>query len=160
MASEATGVAGLAERYAIALFELADEQKALDAVAADLRALRALLQESADLRRMVRSPVIARAAQGKALARNNINAWSAELARGLDAVVVNASGCGTTVKDYGHFVGGEQAQRIGALTRDVTELLAQLGLKAGNALAYRVAYHDACSLQHGQRVTAAPRRSR
>jgi glycolate oxidase iron-sulfur subunit len=98
-----------------------------------------------------------RAAQGKALARNNINAWSAELARGLDAVVVNASGCGTTVKDYGHLVGGEQAQRIGALTRDVTELLAQLGLKAGKAAAYRVAYHDACSLQHGQRVTAAPR---
>jgi glycolate oxidase iron-sulfur subunit len=98
-----------------------------------------------------------RAAQGKALARNNINAWSAEFARGLDAVVVNASGCGTTVKDYGHFVGGEEAQRIGALTRDITELLAQLGLKAGNAAAYRVAYHDACSLQHGQRVTGAPR---
>ena len=49
----------------------------------------------------------ARSAQGKALARGNVAAWSAELARGLDAVVVNASGCGTTVKDYGHFVGGE-----------------------------------------------------
>jgi F-type H+-transporting ATPase subunit delta len=68
VASEATGVAGLAERYAIALFELADERKSLDAVAADLRALRTLMQESADLRRMVRSPVIARAAQGKAVA--------------------------------------------------------------------------------------------
>ena len=98
-----------------------------------------------------------RSAQGKALARSNVAAWSAELAHGLDAVVVNASGCGTTVKDYGHFVGGEDAQRIGALTRDVTELLAQLGLKPGNAAAYRVAYHDACSLQHGQRVTSAPR---
>ena len=66
-----------------------------------------------------------RSAQGKALARSNVAAWSAELAHGLDAVVVNASGCGTTVKDYGHFVGGEDAQRIGALTRDVTELLAR-----------------------------------
>src|SRR4029077_8895552 len=88
-----------------------------------------------------------RSAQGKALARGNIAAWRAELARGLDAVVVNASGCGTTVKDYGHFVGGEEAQRIGALTRDVTEFLVQLGLKPGPVAPYRVAYHDACSLQ-------------
>ena len=64
---------------------------------------------------------------------------------------------GTTVKDYGHFVGGEEAQRIGALARDVTELLVQLGLKPGHAAPYRVAYHDACSLQHGQRVTSPPR---
>ncbi len=98
-----------------------------------------------------------RSDHGKALARRNVAAWSAELARGLDAVVVNASGCGTTVKDYAHFVGGEQAQRIGALTRDVTELLAQLGLQAGNATPYRIAYHDACSLQHGQRVVNEPR---
>jgi glycolate oxidase iron-sulfur subunit len=98
-----------------------------------------------------------RSDQGKALARNNVNAWSAELARGLDAVVVNASGCGTTVKDYGHFIGSEDGRRIGALTRDVTELLLQLGLKGGDTPAYRVAYHDACSLQHGQRVTSAPR---
>ncbi len=99
-----------------------------------------------------------RAAQGKALARKNIAAWRAELTRGLDAVVVNASGCGTTVKDYGHFVGGEQAERIGALARDITELLAELGLRGGKAQPHRVAYHDACSLQHGQRVTDAPRR--
>jgi glycolate oxidase iron-sulfur subunit len=98
-----------------------------------------------------------RRAQGKALARANVAAWSGELAHGLDAVVVNASGCGTTVKDYGHFVGGEQAQRIGALTRDVIEFLVQLGLKPGTVAPYRVAYHDACSLQHGQRVTSAPR---
>jgi glycolate oxidase iron-sulfur subunit len=72
--------------------------------------------------------------------------------------VVNASGCGTTVKDYAHLVGGEQACRIGALTRDVTELLAELGLSHGSAQPYRVAYHDACSLQHGQGVTAQPRK--
>jgi glycolate oxidase iron-sulfur subunit len=98
-----------------------------------------------------------RSDQGKTLARNTINAWSAEFARGLDAVVVNASGCGTTVKDYGHFIGGEDAQRISALTRDVTELLLLLGFKGGDAPAYRVAYHDACSLQHGQRLTSPPR---
>ena len=48
-----------------------------------------------------------RDAQGKALARANVAAWSAELANGLDAIVINASGCGTTVKDYAHLVGGE-----------------------------------------------------
>jgi glycolate oxidase iron-sulfur subunit len=99
-----------------------------------------------------------RDAQGKALARANVAAWSAELTNGLDAIVVNASGCGTTVKDYAHLVGGEPARRIGALARDVTELLVDLGLPEGHAEPYRVAYHDACSLQHGQRVVAQPRR--
>ena len=99
-----------------------------------------------------------RSTQGKALARRNVAAWSTEVARGLDAIVVNASGCGTTVKDYGHFVGGEQAKSIGALARDVSEFLLELGLKPGGAAPYRVAYHDACSLQHGQRVTGAPRK--
>jgi F-type H+-transporting ATPase subunit delta len=68
LASEATGETGLAERYAKALFELADERKALDPVAADLRSLSAMLAESADLRRLIRSPVLERAAQGKAIA--------------------------------------------------------------------------------------------
>jgi glycolate oxidase iron-sulfur subunit len=99
-----------------------------------------------------------RSRQGQELGRRNVAAWKAELARGLDAVVVNASGCGTTVKDYGHLVGGDDAKRIGALTRDITELLLELGLNRGDAAPYRVAYHDACSLQHGQRVTAAPRK--
>jgi len=98
-----------------------------------------------------------REAQGKALARANIAAWSAELASGLDAIVINASGCGTTVKDYAHLIGSEQARRIGTLARDITELLADLGLQKGDAEPYRVAYHDACSLQHGQRVTGQPR---
>jgi glycolate oxidase iron-sulfur subunit len=97
-------------------------------------------------------------AQGKALARANIAAWSAQLRNGLDAIVINASGCGTTVKDYAHLVGGEDARRISGLTRDVTELLAELGLSRGDGEPYRVAYHDACSLQHGQRVTDQPRR--
>ncbi len=97
-------------------------------------------------------------AQAKALASGNVAAWSRLLDGGLDAVVVNASGCGTTVKDYGHLLGADNAKRIGALTRDVTELLMQLGLRAtGKMKPYRVAYHDACSLQHGQKVIAPPR---
>lgn len=68
MASEAAGTKGLAERYAVALYDLADEQKALDAVAGDLRGLRSLIDESADLRRLIRSPVLARADQGRAMA--------------------------------------------------------------------------------------------
>jgi glycolate oxidase iron-sulfur subunit len=95
--------------------------------------------------------------QGKAFARSNVVAWSAELPTGLDAIVVNASGCGTTVKDYAHVVGGKGARHISSLTRDVTELLSELGLPRGNAEPYRVAYHDACSLQHGQRVVDQPR---
>lgn len=68
MASEATGSGGLAERYATALYALADENKALDAVAADLRGLQTLLDDSPDLRRLIRSPVLARTQQGKAMA--------------------------------------------------------------------------------------------
>ena len=98
-----------------------------------------------------------REVQGKALARANIAAWTAELASGLDAIVINASGCGTTVKDYAHLIGNEQARRIGMLARDITELLADLGLQKGDVEPYRVAYHDACSLQHGQRVIGQPR---
>ncbi len=67
MAAEATGVSGLAERYAMALFDLADERHELDAVAADLRELRAMLQSSAELTRLIRSPVLSRADQGKAV---------------------------------------------------------------------------------------------
>src|SRR5579871_4161672 len=61
LASEGTGVSGLSERYAAALFDLADERHALDAVAGDLRELRAMLAESPDLARLVRSPEIGRA---------------------------------------------------------------------------------------------------
>jgi F-type H+-transporting ATPase subunit delta len=68
LASEATGVASLAERYAAALFELADEQHQLDAVAGDLRELRAMLHESPDLDRLLRSPVLSREEQAQAIA--------------------------------------------------------------------------------------------
>jgi F-type H+-transporting ATPase subunit delta len=68
LAAQDTGTAGLAARYAAALFELADEAKQLDAVAADLRSVKAMVNESADLRRLVRSPVLSRADQARAIA--------------------------------------------------------------------------------------------
>jgi glycolate oxidase iron-sulfur subunit len=99
-----------------------------------------------------------------AAARANVAAWSAEIeGGGLDAVVINASGCGTTVKDYGFMLRqdpdwAEKAARISALTRDVSELMAGLGLMAATRQTGQVvAYHAACSLQHGQKVTAAPK---
>jgi len=68
VASKSAGVSGLAERYATALFDLADEHKALDQIAADLRTLRAMIVDSADLRRLIRSPILSRADQGRAIA--------------------------------------------------------------------------------------------
>ena len=68
LAAEATGTSGIAQRYALALFELADEAKALDAVAADLASLRDLIETSADLHRLVVSPAMDRTDQGQAMA--------------------------------------------------------------------------------------------
>ena len=100
----------------------------------------------------------------RTLARRNIAAWSREKAlHEIDAIVVNASGCGTTVKDYGHLFAnddkmGGAAKEIAALAKDVSEVLIQLGLDvATKKPAYRVAYHDPCSMQHGQKVTRQPR---
>jgi glycolate oxidase iron-sulfur subunit len=94
-------------------------------------------------------------------ARANIDAW---LALGeLDAVVINASGCGTTVKDYGYMLRtdsayAERAATVSKLARDISEYLAMLRLPAGNAGPRPVvAYHAACSLQHGQRITRQPK---
>jgi len=68
LASEATGVSGIAERYAAALFDLADERRTFDEVASDLRQLRTMLAASVDLSRLVRSPILTRGEQGKAIA--------------------------------------------------------------------------------------------
>lgn len=81
---------------------------------------------------------------------------------GLDAVVINTSGCGTTVKDYGYMFRNDplagDAARVAKLARDVTEVMADLGLKdAGHAEPLRVGYHAACSLQHGQQIRATPK---
>jgi glycolate oxidase iron-sulfur subunit len=98
-----------------------------------------------------------------ALARANVRAWDAERrGAGLDAVVINTSGCGTTIKDYGHLLretpDAEAAAAIGALARDVSEVLLQFGYAPSRpAPGLTVAYHAACSLQHGQKITAAPK---
>jgi F-type H+-transporting ATPase subunit delta len=87
LAAESTGVSGLAERYAAALFELADERHLLDAAAGDLRELRTMLAGSADLMRMVRSPVLSRAEQAKAIEALAENAKLSQLTRDFLAVV-------------------------------------------------------------------------
>ncbi|MGE4245192.1 MAG: glycolate oxidase subunit GlcF, partial [Parvibaculaceae bacterium] len=98
-----------------------------------------------------------------ARARANVDAWTAEIGKGgLDAIVINASGCGTTVKDYGHMLRldpnyAEKAARVSALAKDISEYLAGLGLDRAKApRAMRLAYHSACSLQHGQKVKTEP----
>ncbi len=92
-------------------------------------------------------------------ARANIEAWSG---LDVDAIIVNASGCGTTIKDYGFMFREdplcEKAERVAALAKDVTEFLASFGYAASRAApGLTVAYHSACSLQHGQQITAAPK---
>jgi glycolate oxidase iron-sulfur subunit len=99
------------------------------------------------------------------LAKANIDAWEREIDAGvLDAIVVNASGCGTTVKDYGFMLRedhayAEKAARISALARDVSEIAAQLGVirRTPDGEGLRVAYHSACSLQHGQKLHREPK---
>ncbi|MBY0336888.1 MAG: glycolate oxidase subunit GlcF [Acetobacteraceae bacterium] len=98
-----------------------------------------------------------------AAARANIRAWSREVAgEGLDAIVINASGCGTTVKDYGFMFRTEteaaDAARVSELAMDVTEVLAKFGYAPTREKpGLTVAYHSACSLQHGQKITALPK---
>lgn len=92
----------------------------------------------------------------------NIRAFMAEVrGEGLDAIVINTSGCGTTVKDYGHMFRteglAEEAKVVAGLACDISELLVRIGLPDGAPKGLRVAYHAACSLQHGQQVKSAPK---
>ncbi len=99
-----------------------------------------------------------RAADAHAAAGANIAAFMGEArGDGLDAIVINTSGCGTTVKDYGHMLWTDDARAVSALTMDISELLVKIGLPAGAPKGLRVAYHAACSLQHGQQVKTAPK---
>ncbi|WP_417629104.1 glycolate oxidase subunit GlcF [Pararhodobacter aggregans] len=97
-----------------------------------------------------------------ASAAQNIRAWMAEVnGEGLDAVVINTSGCGTTVKDYGHMFRNDplaaDAAQIAALAKDVSEVLTTLKPEGAAPAPLRVAYHAACSLQHGQQIKDAPK---
>jgi glycolate oxidase iron-sulfur subunit len=102
--------------------------------------------------------------ESQAQARANIDLWTRQIDdEGLDAIVINASGCGTTVKDYGFMLRDDpayarKAARVSSLASDISEYLASLPL-AGPArpTGLTVAYHAACSLQHGQRIVRQPK---
>jgi glycolate oxidase iron-sulfur subunit len=105
-----------------------------------------------------------REAQALTQARNNIDAWTREIeAGGLDAILTTVSGCGITVKDYGFMLRTDasyaaKAAVVSKLAKDVSEYLATLTLQAGAVpQGLSVAYHAACSLQHGQKVTREPK---
>jgi len=101
---------------------------------------------------------------GLEAARRNVDAWTREIEQGgLSAILVTASGCGTMIKDYGFILRAdpayaEKAARVSALARDISEFLADVAMPQDGGSGLRVAYHAACSLQHGQKVTDAPRR--
>ena len=98
-------------------------------------------------------------------AKRNIDAWIGEIeGEGLDAILVTTSGCGTTIKDYGFMLRldpdyAEKAARVSSLAKDISEYLETLDLGEPEAPSrLKVAYHAACSLQHGQQVTSAPKK--
>jgi len=98
-----------------------------------------------------------------ASARAAIAGWTTAMEQGLDAIIVNTSGCGTTVKDYGHMFRAdpewaERAAAVSAIAMDITEYLVKIDYTPTRAPSgLRVAYHAACSLQHGQQVTKPPK---
>ena len=106
-----------------------------------------------------------KAEAARAAARRNIAAWTVEIARGdVAAILTTASGCGVMLEDYGHIFRddpalAEPACRISDLAVDIAEFVDREGLPdVVEHPPFSVAYHAACSLQHGQKVTAAPKR--
>jgi glycolate oxidase iron-sulfur subunit len=107
---------------------------------------------------------LGREKEAVAFVKNNVDAWTREIeGQGLDAIVITASGCGTTIKDYGYMLRldadyAEKAARVSALARDISEYVASLELMPlATASRIRLAYHSACSMQHGQKVTREPK---
>ena len=101
-------------------------------------------------------------AESHGAAGKNIRAWAAEMDRdGLDAIVINTSGCGTTVQDYGHMFRNDplaaDAARVAGIAKDVSEVLMDLDLPDGAVQELTIAYHAACSLQHGQQIKTFPK---
>ena len=95
-------------------------------------------------------------------ARRNVDAWIPLIDDGLEAIVITASGCGTTIKDYGFMLRedpayADKAARVSAHAKDITEYLATLDIPQGNGQQITVAYHSACSMQHGQQITTLPK---
>ena len=135
MPSEATGPSGLAQRYAAALFELADERRALDPVADDLRALRDMLAESADLVRLIRSPVLSRSGQSAAI-----------------GAVAERAGLSPLVRDF--LAVAARNRRLFALPAMIEAYLAQLAERRGEITAEVV---TAQPLSEAQREALAER---
>ncbi|MFC5386648.1 glycolate oxidase subunit GlcF [Aquamicrobium segne] len=107
---------------------------------------------------------IGREDEALGFARRNVDAWARQIDEGgLDAIIITASGCGTTIKDYGYMLRldpayADKAAKVSELAKDITEYLDMLDLpepvlKPGIV----VAYHSACSLQHGQKITRQPK---
>jgi len=99
--------------------------------------------------------------ESHAAAEKNIRAWMAEInGKGLDAVIVNTSGCGTVVKDYGYMFRDHplaaSAETISGLAKDISEVLSELELTHKSVPKLRIAYHATCSLQFGQRIRYTP----
>jgi glycolate oxidase iron-sulfur subunit len=101
-------------------------------------------------------------AESHGAAGKNIRAWAAEMdGDGLDAIVINTSGCGTTIKDYGHMFRNDSlaadAARVAGIAKDVSEVLMDLDWPTGADQELKIAYHAACSLQHGQQIKTFPK---
>jgi glycolate oxidase iron-sulfur subunit len=100
---------------------------------------------------------------GHGFAKRNIDAWTREIeGQGLDAILITASGCGTTIKDYGFMFRNdpayaEKAARVSGLARDITEFLSGLEIVPAIPTGQVVAYHSACSMQHGQQIKDQPK---
>ena len=97
-------------------------------------------------------------------ARKNIDAWIAEIeGEGLDAIIITTSGCGTTIKDYAHMLRDDEAYsakaaQVVALAKDITEYLSEISLPKPSFIpSFKIAYHSACSMQHGQKITMQPK---
>lgn len=118
MASETIGVSGLAERYAAALFDIADERRVLDEVASDLRQLRTMLGLSVDLLRLVRSPVLTRTEQGKAISALAAHAGFSPLVRDFLAVVAKNRRLFAILAIIGGYL-EKLAERRGEITAEV-----------------------------------------
>ncbi|MGA7867576.1 MAG: F0F1 ATP synthase subunit delta [Stellaceae bacterium] len=116
MASEATGVSGLAARYAAALFDLADERRILDEVASDLRQLRSMVQASPDMLRLIRSPILSRGEQSK----------------GIEALA-EAAGLSPLVRDFLAVVA--RNRRLFAVPAMIESFLAELAARRGEVTA-------------------------
>ncbi|WP_075995669.1 glycolate oxidase subunit GlcF [Salaquimonas pukyongi] len=106
-----------------------------------------------------------REAESHKAAKRNIDAWLGEADKGgLDAIIITTSGCGTTVKDYAHMLRedaayADKAAEVSGMAKDITEFLADIDLpqsEAGRGI--RLAYHSACSMQHGQKITTQPKK--